>query len=605
MLPAKTLVHFILLGLVAAQLVPLKEQLQFEHWFKSWVRLIYTESKFENILILRHKPDDCFLENLQNILEQPKWLFSTNNTFNLKQKFNSEILAFVCLQKKFDVLQLNPLTKILNHIRHSRLIFLGKDFAQSQELCDPLKNFCEKHQFTNVIILFENLMKEQHFYRLTPYPVYKTVRATINNTKEIFPKFWLNFHGKVLLTLPDQVEPRSFMYMSHNGQQKLSGYIAKLIQLFAKRYNATLQFLSPVKIGKIIHPPFMKNYTQNRSLDLPINLGGVLKFDHYHEMSYPVELSSWLIMVPTTGSLITADVYRIIMENTLIIAFVFTIFIFSVLFTIIDSDLTSRTGRQIKIRLINLILNDKVVPGVLGQSYIFHTQPKLAQRFLYISIFIMGLTLNTLYTAHLKTLITSHPSLPQIMTFDDLRKMGVNILVDETEIKEVYKSKASTILDKIHDLMIMTDTLTFHNRRRNLTTSYAYTVSAPLWAVFEQQQLFFAHKIFYAPKSMVLSDMYYMCVPLQKNSVLKQSLDSYVHRINAAGLLRYWYVSTFRDMLVANKISLTDRTKVETFHSLSAWDLKWIWIFITCSYVLSIVIFFMELCVSSINLRKS
>ncbi|XP_037942071.1 uncharacterized protein LOC119674983 [Teleopsis dalmanni] len=318
-------------------------------------------------------------------------------------------------------------------------------------------------------------------------------------------------------------------------------------------------------------------------------------------MSYPLELTSWYIMVPTMGVLSTSDIYLMIIGKKLIIVLTILVFSFSVLFTIIDSEIFSKIGRQIKIRYINLILNDKVLPGILGQSYMFHTQPKPSQRCLYMSLFLLGLTLNTLYAAHLKTLITSHPSLPQILSFDDLRKAKVDIMVDETEVKIVSYSRGQEQFDKIRDLMDIRDTLTFQNQRKNLRTSHAYTVPTSMWKFIEQQQLFFARALFHAPEAMIIIEMLHLCVPLQENSILKESFDHYIHKVHDAGLLQYWYRSTFREMLSAHKIAIAEGIRMESYQNLRTRDLKWVWIFIGCGYILSIVAFLLELCISSIK----
>ncbi|XP_037941259.1 uncharacterized protein LOC119674205 [Teleopsis dalmanni] len=543
----------VLLDLLASQSFAQEDPSNVAQWFKERIQRIQMEQNFENILIIRRNPKDCFLENLPNILEQPIWLSGDNNTFDLKQKFNSEVLALVCQQKQFDILQLKSLAINLNNIRHTRIIILAKDFSQPQDLYEPLM-------------------------RYSPYPDYQVTVQTFQNATDIFRKYWLNFRGKILYTLPDQYEPRTVLYKDLDGGNKISGYVAKLIQLYAKRYNASLQFLFPLKIGQIIHSNAMKKFSENRTLDLPMSITTIENLQTSHEVSYPVEMNSLLTMVPATGSISTENIYLIILGKKLIIVLIFMIFSFSVLITIAD-----------------------ILPGILGQSYVLHTQPKPAQKFVYLSIFVLGLTLNTLYAAHLKTLITSHPSLRAIMSFDDLRNMNLNILVDEIDVNLTDIIRGRQVLDKIRDLMKMTDTATFRSHRSNLNTSYAYTVPSPIWRCFEEQQHFFTRKLFYAPKSMLILEMTHSGIPLQKNSVLKESLDQYIYQVHAAGFLKYWYANTFRDMVSAKKIAITDRSEIEKFNNLRIQDLYWIWILIGCGYMLSTIAFLVELCLSFIK----
>ncbi|XP_037941261.1 uncharacterized protein LOC119674207 [Teleopsis dalmanni] len=209
--------------------------------------------------------------------------------------------------------------------------------------------------------------------------------------------------------------------------------------------------------------------------------------------------------------------------------------------------------------------------------------------------------MNTLYAAHLKTLITSHPSLPQIMTFDDLRKTNVKILADKTEINIVDNNIGVQQLNKIRDLLDITDTIMFQKQRQILNTSHAYPVSTSMWSVTELQQRFFGRKIFHAPKAMVILEMVHLGIPLQENSILKESLDRYIMFVHAAGLLQHWYISTFKDMLSAGKISRANIRNDDLFRSLRIKDLKWIWIFISCGYILSTIAFLIEMFINFVK----
>ncbi|XP_037941271.1 uncharacterized protein LOC119674218 [Teleopsis dalmanni] len=522
------------------------------NWFRKWFDKIHAEQNFETALILRNKTTDCFLENLPNLMSHPQMHLRGNDSFMWKNKFNMEILTLVCLQKYLDVDILTTLAKILNQIRHTRVIFLLKDFVQIQDLHDQLMKFCAQYELTNVIILFDELMKDELFYRYLPYPTYQVVRSSFRNLTTIYPKQWLNFKGKVFLTLPDQIEPRSVMYVDRYGEKKLSGFVAKLIQTYAEIYNATLQFLYPVDVGEIIHLNILEKFVENRSLDIPISLAGVQNFNAFHNGSYPIELSE-------------CDYH------------------------------TNSKGSRIKINYLNIFLNDKVVPGILGQSYILHTTPKLAYKFLYMSIFMLGLMMNTLFAAHLKTLITTHPNLPEVTNFEELRKMRMRMLFDEIEVDTIDRILGTNLLEPIRDLIDTADTLTFQNQRKSLNTSHTYTVTTSLWRVFEELQRFFSRKLFQVPNAMVLIKFSLMKVPLQENSVLKESFDHYSGYAKAAGLFQHWYSSTFQDMLSAKKISIKDKTKRNHYSILTVKDFKWIWLLLGCGLIAGTIAFQIEL----------
>ncbi|XP_046810183.1 uncharacterized protein LOC111684582 [Lucilia cuprina] len=373
--------------------------------------------------------------------------------------------------------------------------------------------------------------------------------------------------GKTVLTLTDQIQPRSLIWLNAKGQLQLSGFTAKCVQLFAEKYNANLKMALPIKINEILHLSIINNMTKNGELDIPMSLVSSFIGDKWLSLSYPLEIGKWMIMTPCARAMETRKVFKLIITPQ--------VFVFIIGFTIIFSSLFTLTEKLFHNRFywLNIFVNDKVIPGLLGQSFVFIKSCVCSIKLVYILILTLGLLLSTYYSAYLKAFITKPPLEKQSKTFDDLHSAGKKILMDILDMKNL-DTNDNGIMEKMQDLIVyLNDSTLYHKYRKSFNTSYSYTVTTGLWNIFLQKQTFSTHKIFCTSEDMYIMDLLMLSIPLQENSIYKEALDYLIHRVYSVGLFYAWQSHTFYDMLRLGNISLNDTSKLDSYEKLTLEDL--------------------------------
>ncbi|XP_037806576.1 uncharacterized protein LOC119600441 [Lucilia sericata] len=425
----------------------------------------------------------------------------------------------------------------------------------------------------NVIIHFLNTSLEisQEYWQLKPFQDYHFQNRRFDREFKLYPQHWRDMKGKTVLTLADQIQPRSLIWLNAKGQLQLSGFTAKCVQLFAEKYNASLKMALPLKINEILHLSIIDNMTKHGQLDIPMSLESSFLGDKWLSLSYPLEIGKWIIMTPCARPMETKKIFILIITPQ--------VFVFIIGFTIIFSGLLSLTEKLFHKRCywLNIFVNDKVIPGLLGQSFILKKSGVCSIKLFYVLILTLGLLLSTYYSAHLKTLITKPPLQKQSKTFDDLRTAGKKILMDILDMKNL-DTNDNGIMEKMQDSIVyLNNTTLYHKYRKSFNTTYSYTVTTGLWNIFLKKQTFFTHKIFCTSENIYIMDLLMLSIPLQENSMYKEALDYLIHRVHSVGLFYAWQSHTFYDMLRLGNISLRDTSKLNSFEKLSEEDLLWIW----------------------------
>ncbi|XP_054089502.1 uncharacterized protein LOC128922574 [Zeugodacus cucurbitae] len=579
-----------------ARILPVSNNEITSNTFFDTLRQIYEEEPFRNVFYLGRTTKTCFSNRELAERVQIPLIIATADTFDddkLKDRFNSNILAIVCLSTKhLDLELLNVLSAKLQHRRQTRITLYFAAGKPSASLLASLSVYFEKRYMTNVIGLYDDLQTRSQavFYRYYPFPTGHWNLEFINSTLYYIPYYETNLQGKTFITLPDQILPRSLIYVNSSGHQQLSGYVGLLLSTFAAKYNATLKYLYPVIQGDMVHLTVIFDYVVNGTLDLAIalttasfNLSRV-----YPLLSYPLELSGWFIMLPCPQPLDYSDIYTIVVNTQVIGLLMLFNFVFSVLDSIIKQQFYKRSD---DIKWIDILVNENIFRGIFGLSFLTKRHPVLSMKMLYVFLFPLGLFVNNMYSAYFQTLFTSPPLQQKILTFDDMRARKLMIMFDRNEIKLAMDGLGSDFNRTFKDILLLEHTEVVQRHRREYDTMYAYTIPEALWSIFEAQQENFERELYCLAPTLKFFGLLMLGIPLAENSNLMEPLNKMILRVIETGLLEHWRTITFINMRASGQLPLKGVLDREQFHDITIEDIQWPFYLLLCGSLLSTIVF--------------
>ncbi|XP_075144738.1 uncharacterized protein LOC142219821 [Haematobia irritans] len=545
------------------------------NFYSDFIKEIDREKNIESLLIIqRNFSIDPRIHEIYGI-EIPKIITEPGQTVEYKKKFHSNILSVAIHDGHLDMEIMETLALTLENMRQSRIVMVMVNIDDKNASQKYTLKTCEKYKMTSVLVHFINSEKplSGSYYMIKPYPLYhwQILKWRSVNKATYFPKHWRNLANTSIITMPDNSIYNGFVFHNDLGQWKLNGLAARLVMLFAERYNATLQFYMTIEkeYKNFIHLSELSTLTFEGLINVPMILRPGFNGSHWLQMSYPAIVGKWMLAIPCPRLMDIAEIYSIITSKVVLISILLSVLVFSMVHSIMEK----LCGN--KLNLINLLINDKILPGLLGQSCMVISNSWKAQKIMYMLLFLYGLNLSTSFSATLNTLITSAPQHKEIKTFDDLRSSQVKILFDSLDVKAM---ECPNPLELIQNNLVYTTNNTFYREHRDsLNTTYGYTLTTPMWTLIRQQQLYMDQEILCTSRDLILYNILLSAIPLERNSPFKEPLDHLIFQIHTAGLTNIWYSSMFLDLLKYEKISLDHKNHGKTYHALDVKDLYWIW----------------------------
>ncbi|CAD7013826.1 unnamed protein product [Ceratitis capitata] len=583
-----------------AKLLPIAESNNnAKHTFANTLLRIYKETPYETIFVLENAGKSCLATNvLESSLKIPL-IRATDAAAGeqLRTRFNSNLLTIVCLsQAQMELKLLKMLAASLQYRHQTRIVLHFAEMKPTSALLATTRDFFELNYMTNVIGFYNST----HYYRYSPFPSGNWKLESANTTRFYTPLHQLNLHGKIFNTLPDQILPRSMVYVDASGQQRLSGHVGYLMSTFASKYNLTLKFVHPVTPGNIIHLTVLFDYVNNGTIDLAISLT-TASFNPtrvYPLLSYPLEIIEWFVALPCSIPLEYAEIYTIVVTTQVIALLTLLTLLFSALDGIIKYLFHKRNEN---FSLFNILMNENMFRGVFGLSVLIKRRTVVSSKILYIFLFLLGIFINNMYSAYFQTLFTSPPLQKEILSFDDMRRRNLKLMFDRSEVQLVREALGSQFNETFRNILVLADTATVQSHRSLYDTSYAYTMPESLWAIFSAQQETFERKIYCLAPTLKFFGLLMMGIPVAENSFLLEPLNKMIMRATETGLLLHWQAMTFIDLVATGRFSLKVTGNVVEFHDISLKDIEFPFHLLLIGLCLSSVVFIVE--VSAFKLK--
>uniref|UniRef100_A0A2Y9D4M3 Ionotropic receptor n=1 Tax=Stomoxys calcitrans TaxID=35570 RepID=A0A2Y9D4M3_STOCA len=582
-----------------------------QRYYEAILNHIQKEKRFDAMLLVKdQKYYDGNLEILYKYhnADIPKLLMAKHQELQYVQHFNSEILTVVILRDIDNCVLLSVAAKILNNMRHSRILLLALTYPPGNaQLGEEILAICEKYKKTNVILsiydagLINSTKSGDVYYMLKPYPFYHWQLRNLptqdhqQNDFKLFPRHWLDMGNQTLLTYPDQFPPNSLVFADNQGQLQIAGNIGHLVKLFAQHFHAHLEMYQPLELGNTKHFKVIAKMVEAGLMDIPMSLNAG-SLQSWQNMSDAIEVNELRVMVPLARQLTMGEVFADLLLNGYFFALILMgSLILSALHAFIDYLFEGIW------HCLDSIINCHVLPGVLGQAFYAPLRLKYLQglRIFYCFISLAGLYAATRFSSEVNSHLALPPHHQEIKTYQDLGHTSVKIILEPSDVALLHKwiNKNRNIVSFAHSME------QFLSLRQNLNTSYGYFILTDIWNIYDRRQQYFQRKVFHTPPGLVLEQMLMWGINLQQNSPYKEPLNHLIHIVHDAGLLQAWQAQTYRDMCRLQQVPLHDPNPQKRSRILKVEDFLWLWILVACGWGLSCMVLLMELLLD-VGLKK-
>uniref|UniRef100_A0A1I8Q4R1 Ionotropic glutamate receptor C-terminal domain-containing protein n=1 Tax=Stomoxys calcitrans TaxID=35570 RepID=A0A1I8Q4R1_STOCA len=556
--------------------------------YQSLLLDIYKEKHFDSLLLLhsQHKSQEYHLQPFLE-LSLPKVIMSENQNFTYCDFYNSEILVIFFFTYNLDLELLQTGAETIDFMRQKRVLMLAENVEDEPKFLQELLLLCESYKMTNAFVVISDGQHEdeQKYFLLKPYAAYHWVYVC-KNSSQYFNQSWRNYNNKTLRTFIDQSSAGNLVYVDAQGNLQLNGFIAQLVLLFAELHNASLSMLHPLQVGDKTHFQFINQMVMDNLLDVPMSLTPIPITMTRNGTDF-YDINQIMILVPLAQRFTVPEIFGVLVNEYFFACILLTSLMLSMVHGLIDY-----LGYDLR-HFLDLLINSKVLPGILGLSFSSRTNPRISLKIVYILVGFAGLYLSTLFAATNNTLFTSPPSHQEIRTFQDLRQSPIKLLYARQDVGHFRFN-----LELIEDSLELSDNLSYIQQQRiNFNPSYGYGATSTTFDIVWRQQKFWSRPTFHAPKDMVLFDLLPWGYLLQYNSPYKDDLNSLIHRVHAAGLVEAWRNSLFSDLLKLKQVSIKDRNPPQGPSVFTVVDLFWIWMIgiigLSCSTLVMFLEYFM------------
>ncbi|XP_017133548.1 uncharacterized protein LOC108150096 [Drosophila elegans] len=573
-------------------LVPVLLLFNESSWLNPILASIYKEKHHETVLLLRHsQQSNAFgLERLS----WPVLNFNEQMDFYVKGSHNNKMLVLFWQtgNSNLDSDLWQALDRSLLNMRTVSVLLLRK--WEKVPTID-IANTAEHWRFLHVAVIAHG----NRIFRLQPYAPQRWLEIDPEKSR-IFVKV-RNYYGKDILTLPDQFPPRSIVYRNaKTGGLEMTGYVYKFLLEFSRIYNFTFRWQRPIVPGERLNLILLRNMTLNGTINMPISLCGFEASSKFGVFSNVYVMENWYIMVPRAQQIPTADVYVVVCGKNFLIVLLISYYIFTILDTCFGPLLLQK-----RVDWSNLVLNERMISGIVGQSFKMSARNTISSRLTNATLFLLGLVLSTLFAAHLKTLLTKRPSSRQISNFQQLRDSHVTVLFEKAEQFYLDENMWERPIRAIKDRLTFKDTVEYNALRSGLNRSQAFSVLTSDWLIVAKRQELFKQPVYtIQPELQIIGTSVLLSLVMQSNSIYEHHINDLIERAQGAGIVEYWKQQTLREMVTLGMISQKDPYTHMAFRDFKVGDLFWVWIWLDCFLILAFFIFFIELLVNCL-IRKS
>ncbi|XP_016972357.1 uncharacterized protein LOC108039783 [Drosophila rhopaloa] len=472
----------------------------------------------------------------------------------------------------------------LRKLRHIRLIVVlptnrNDSYNAIKDVFKTLWHF----QFLNVLVLHQD-----QIYSYTPYPVVSFYKLDLNSDP-LFPPSTQDFQGYVVSTPVENDIPRVFFVRDQKtGYKQIRGFGYRTFVEYLARHNASLHVSNPhqdhsttssVNMGKIIQQIWdgQLEISLHPYVDVPENKG-----DH----SYPLLVATNCLIVPVRNE-IARHMYLLLPLNqwSWVILLGSVIYISGVLYWIQPGSEHCSWDQRISLNFLESISR---IIYICSSSRVYN--PSLRYFLVSFKLAILGFVVTNLYSIQLASFFTTLVMGEQVDSMEQLIQQQQKVLVKYYEVNTILRHVKPHLVNGTAPLLVGVNASEQVSALLAFNRSYAYPFTLERWEFFSLQQQYAFKPIFRFSSACLGSPI--IGYPMRRDCHLQWSLNIFIMRIQATGLLQHWFVSDFNDAMRAGYVRLLDNKL--GFHSLDIDYLRLGWAVLACGWLLSAMVFLCE-----------
>lgn len=546
------------------------------------------EVAYESLLVL-HNPNISCGMGMDSYSGTPILNFNFNQSYVLKQQFNSRLLAVVCVD---DVRYptLSALYRNLNEIRDTPVVILSGPRTDLYSLF----RYCFNNKMLNVLAF--DSTDPDYIYSYRAFPNLLLSKKRISQVRKFFEPQLRNLGGFPIRSLPDNTLPRSVLYFDAEGKPQLTGYLVEFLRNFARTLNTSLHICwshMPLHLpDNILSWHTVSRLVKKDIVDIPlsmINIGGML----YSSLRYShvLEISKYQLMLPVEHEI---NRNLLIFRASAPLHFILTFCILWLFVLLLYN--TRRRKRNMCPNVWDLPKYiDPVMRALLLQPFV------MPQRLSWLTmrVFCLLLTFSFLsynvYIAQLEMLMVHPPTEPMVRTYKDLKNAGLKVLVTDNEVEQMTQILDDEILDHFWDYHEEVNSSEYQAKRRQPNSSYAYPITHTLWPLIQRKLIKQPAPLFRLSDDFIFYSMVPFAVPLPSNSIFKEALNQYILQTQCSGLYNLWFQQSFACLLAIGKMEVLPYDGGKEIRHLQWDDLFYVWYLYALCLGLCSFVFVLEL----------
>ncbi|KAH8259915.1 hypothetical protein KR038_004980 [Drosophila bunnanda] len=556
------------------------EELELEDRLLRVLARLRLEEEFNTLLVYGN---ECFFHSLLRHLVIPTVMVASGST-DFDWNFSSSTLILSC-DPEADR-EANPVT-LMRLQRSRRLIFLQDGVPSCESICNKY-SLKEQH---NVAMVKANFDQTDIIYscRFFQKPNHREVHFFAG--QPIYIENFRNMNGAEIRSVPDLLTPRAMIYRDKkSGEVQILGYLANVVNTYAEKVNAKMRIENATKLGvKKANLLDILHGTQKDILDIGMALVSSLQFENMDFITYPYLLTGYCLMIPVPAKLPYNQVYSMIVDP-LVLCIIFVLFCLFSILIVYTQNLSWR-----HLTLANVLLNDKSLRGLLGQSFPFPPNPSKHLKLIIFILCFASVMITTMYESYLQSYFTQPPSEPYIRSFRDIANFSIKLALSRLEAN-ILTSTSTTNFSEIgkDHLLIYENWTEYLILRDSFNKSLIFPVSVDRWHCYDEQQKLFAQPVFYL-SDLCFSQLMFFSLPVRRYLPHRHLFEEHMMRQHELGLVMFWKSRSFYDMVHLGLASMKDYSqKRQTAVSLLLDDISWILKIYSVAIGISICCFILE-----------
>ncbi|XP_055844448.1 uncharacterized protein LOC129910884 [Episyrphus balteatus] len=352
--------------------------------------------------------------------------------------------------------------------------------------------------------------------------------------------------------------PRAFLFVDENGHRHLEGLAGKLFISFLQKYNGTFEEVFIENIDTIREINGIKNGQIDVSICASNPTQGI-------QMSYPLEMIKWTIMVPVNGHLDPNQYFTRPFSSTVWSVIGLTIVYIVFMEVVMNYGMEQPSNIWYSFSRTILTMLRSPISAKPRFAYIFHSQ-------VHLFAFIIG----NLYVIYLTSYLTVFIKIPQLNTLQDLVDNNITVMMSHYDWRNLshpqyYPKGFEKIVFEVNNTILNAKRTSMSN------TEFAYAIGNDA-----AEFLINLQRKFSKPKFRMIREhleCFFFGFVFEEHSVFLEILNEHILRVLATGLVDKWTddavlrgIPHFKEMYQSQYLDDRTQPALTWHHLIFAWN---------------------------------